>query len=94
MDMARYLAAQQGEPASVTPTYVVASLPGEKQPEFLLLLPFTPRTKDNLIGLMLARCDGDHLGKSWCCNFPSRSSSSGPRRSPRASTRTRPSRRI
>src|SRR6185437_8573086 len=28
-----------------------------------LLLPFTPRTKDNLIGLMLARCDGAHLGE-------------------------------
>jgi uncharacterized membrane protein (UPF0182 family) len=62
-DLARYTAAQQGEPASVTPTYVVASLPGESKSEFLLLLPFTPRTKDNLIGLMLARCDGDHLGE-------------------------------
>jgi len=62
-DMARYTAAQQGEPASVSPTYVVASLPGETKSEFLLLLPFTPRNKDNLIGLMLARCDGEHLGE-------------------------------
>jgi uncharacterized membrane protein (UPF0182 family) len=62
-DLARYTAAQQGQPESVTPTYVVASLPGESKAEFLLLLPFTPRTKDNLIGLMLARCDGDHLGE-------------------------------
>ena len=29
----------------------------------MLLLPFTPRNKDNLIGLMLARCDGEHLGE-------------------------------
>ena len=35
----------------------------EKQPEFLLMLPFTPRGKDNLIGWMAARCDGDHLGE-------------------------------
>jgi hypothetical protein len=62
-DLARYTAGQQGQPESVTPTYVVASLPGETKSEFLLLLPFTPRTKDNLIGLMLARCDGDHLGE-------------------------------
>jgi hypothetical protein len=62
-DLARYTAAQQGQSESVTPTYVVASLPGESKAEFLLLLPFTPRTKDNLIGLMLARCDGDHLGE-------------------------------
>ena len=45
------------------PTYVVATLPGEKEPEFLLILPFTPRGKDNLIGWMAARCDGDQLGE-------------------------------
>jgi uncharacterized membrane protein (UPF0182 family) len=44
------------------PTYVVAILPGEKEPEFLLILPFSPRGKDNLIGWMAARCDGDRLG--------------------------------
>jgi hypothetical protein len=47
----------------VQPTYIVATLPGEKTPEFLLILPFTPRGKDNLIGWMAARCDGDHLGE-------------------------------
>ncbi len=47
----------------MTPTYVVASLPGESQAEFLLMTPFTPRGKDNLIGLMAARCDGEHLGE-------------------------------
>ena len=62
-NLARYTAAQQGQEASVTPTYVVASLPGESEAEFLLLLPFTPRNKDNMIGLMLARCDGEHLGE-------------------------------
>jgi uncharacterized membrane protein (UPF0182 family) len=62
-DLARYTAGQQAQPESVVPTYVVASLPGESQAEFLLLLPFTPRNKDNLIGLMLARCDGEHLGE-------------------------------
>ena len=62
-DLARYTAAQQGQPEPVSPTYVMASLPDEDQPEFLLLLPFTPRNKDNMIGLMLARCDGEHLGE-------------------------------
>jgi uncharacterized membrane protein (UPF0182 family) len=38
-------------------------LPGEAGPEFLLMLPFTPRGKDNLIGWMAARCDGDKLGE-------------------------------
>ena len=62
-DLARYTAAQESQPESVSPTYVVASLPDENEAEFLLLLPFTPRNKDNLIGLMLARCDGQHLGE-------------------------------
>lgn len=49
--------------AIAEPTYLVASLPDSDKPEFLLMLPFTPRNKDNLIGLMLARCDGEHLGE-------------------------------
>jgi uncharacterized membrane protein (UPF0182 family) len=49
--------------APMAPTYVVASLPGENKAEFLLIIPFTPRNKDNLIGLMVARCDGEHLGE-------------------------------
>jgi uncharacterized membrane protein (UPF0182 family) len=62
-DLARNLYGQESRPEPVTPTYVVATLPGEEQPEFLLLIPFTPRNKDNLIGLMAARCDGPHLGE-------------------------------
>jgi uncharacterized membrane protein (UPF0182 family) len=63
-DLARHSTTQgQGGVEPVTPTYVMAQLPGESQVEFLLLLPFTPRNKDNLIGLMAARCDGAHLGE-------------------------------
>ena len=62
-EIARNLFGQSGQPEPMQPTYVVATLPGEKEPEFLLILPFTPRGKDNLIGWMAARCDGDHLGE-------------------------------
>ena len=48
---------------AVSPTYVVATLPGSNTPEFLLFTPFTPANKDNLIGMMLARCDGANLGQ-------------------------------
>jgi hypothetical protein len=61
-DLARHTAAQGGGAEPVTPTYVVATLPGQDKAEFLLLVPFTPRNKDNLIGLMVARCDGPNLG--------------------------------
>ena len=62
-DLARHASGQNGGSEPVTPTYIVAALPGETQAEFLLMTPFTPRGKDNLIGLMAARCDGDHLGQ-------------------------------
>jgi hypothetical protein len=62
-DVARRNVSQAEGTAAVDPVYIVATLPGETRPEFLLMLPFTPRNKDNLIGLMAARCDGEHLGE-------------------------------
>jgi hypothetical protein len=64
-DLARTVQGQGSDahPEPVSPAYVVASLPGEDQAEFLLITPFTPRNKDNMIGLMVARCDGKHLGE-------------------------------
>jgi uncharacterized membrane protein (UPF0182 family) len=57
-------ASQQAEGTSaVSPTYVVAALPGSSTAEFMLLTTFTPSNKDNLIGVMYARCDGEHLGE-------------------------------
>src|SRR5450631_3866887 len=65
-------------PENVQPTYVVATLPGEKSPEFLLILPFTPRGKDNLIGWMAARSDGEHLGNLIFYQLPKQQLMYGP----------------
>ncbi len=64
-DIARTAGRQQGasESSTASPTYVVATLPGSDTPEFMLLTTFTPAGKDNLIGVMYARCDGPHLGE-------------------------------
>lgn len=62
-ELARYSSGQNTEPRPVSPTYVFATLPGETKPEFLLMTTFTPLSKENLIGVMLARCDGDKLGE-------------------------------
>jgi uncharacterized membrane protein (UPF0182 family) len=62
-DVARTVRSQSGRPEPMVPTYMVASLPWEDHAEFLLIVPFTPRLKDNLVGLMVARCDGEHLGE-------------------------------
>jgi uncharacterized membrane protein (UPF0182 family) len=62
-ELARYSSGQNAEPKPVSPAYVFATLPGETKPEFLLMTTFTPLSKENLIGVMLARCDGDKLGE-------------------------------
>ncbi len=62
-DLARNINSAAGRPDPVAPTYIVSTVPGSDTPEFLLLTTFTPRNKDNLIGLMLARCDGPNLGE-------------------------------
>src|SRR5262249_1068532 len=61
-DLARHATTQSNGAEPVEPTFAMATLPGQTRAEFLLLGPFTPRTKDNLIGLMVARCDGENLG--------------------------------
>ena len=62
-ELARYSSGQNAEPRPVSPSYVFATLPGESKPEFLLMTTFTPLSKENLIGVMLARCDAEHLGE-------------------------------
>jgi uncharacterized membrane protein (UPF0182 family) len=77
-DIATGTTGQTGQPQSVAPTYMVMTLPGETQPEFLLMLPFTPRNKQNLIGLMVARCDGPHLGELVFLDLPKQEVIAGP----------------
>ncbi len=62
-DVAMHSSGQDNGPTPVTPTYLMASLPGESKPEFLLMIPYTPHNKNNLIGLLAARCDGSSLGE-------------------------------
>ena len=70
----------QGRPVfqPMEPTYLMATLPGETQQELLLTIPFTPRGKQNLIGLMVARCDGEHLGEIVFLQLPKQEIIPGP----------------
>ena len=61
-DIALHANGQEGGTAPMDPSYMMATLPGESKPEFMLMVPFTPRNKNNLIGLMAGRSDGAHLG--------------------------------
>jgi len=46
----------------VQPYYVLVRLPGEQNPEFLLIMPFTPRGKNNMVSWLAARADGTDYG--------------------------------
>jgi uncharacterized membrane protein (UPF0182 family) len=58
--------------------HIVMRMPGEPQAEFLLMVPFTPRGKDNLASWMVARNDGEHYGELVVYRFPKQSLVFGP----------------
>jgi hypothetical protein len=61
------------------PYFTVMKLPGENKEEFILMLPFTPRGKDNLAAWMVARMDGAHYGKLIVYTFPKQRLIFGPK---------------
>jgi uncharacterized membrane protein (UPF0182 family) len=58
------------EPRQVEPYYLITSLPGVPFEEFILLLPYTPKERTNLIAWLAARSDGENYGKLLLYNFP------------------------
>jgi len=52
------------------PYYIIMHLPEEDKEEFLLILPFTPVNKNNTVGWLAARCDGENYGKLLAYIFP------------------------
>ena len=71
--------AVEGREAEMEPYYTIMRLPGEKKEEFILLLPFTPNKKDNMIAWLAARSDPPHYGKLIAYNFPKAKLVYGPR---------------
>ncbi len=60
----------EGKDPVMTPRHMIMKLPGEKTEEYILMLPFTPRAKDNLSAWMVARNDGEQYGKLVVYRFP------------------------
>jgi uncharacterized protein len=67
------------QPVRMEPYYTIMKLPGEKGAEFIQMLPFTPRQKDNLAAWMIARSDREHYGKLAVFQFPKQKVVFGPR---------------
>ena len=56
--------------APMDPNFVLMKLPGEDGLEFVEILPFTPANRNNLIGWIAGRSDGEHYGTSVVYDFP------------------------
>ena len=60
------------------PNYYVVKLPGEKDAEFINSIPYTPKSKQNMTALMVARNDGEHYGELILYQFPKSKTIYGP----------------
>ena len=58
------------KPRLVEPYYLITSLPEVPFEEFILLLPFTPKERTNLVAWLAARSDGENYGKLLLYTFP------------------------
>ncbi|MDH4139908.1 MAG: UPF0182 family protein [Coriobacteriia bacterium] len=57
-------------PSPMSAFYVLMRLPGEQTEDFQMIMPFTPRNRDNMIGWMAAKSDPNEYGKRVVYRFP------------------------
>jgi uncharacterized protein len=74
----------EGNQAPMQPYYVIMRLPGEANPSFMLILPFTPSQKDNMVAWLAANSNGSFVGqqdygKLLLYEFPKQKLVFGPR---------------
>lgn len=62
----------------IDPYYVMWELPDSDKVEFVLILPFTPKNKQVLIGWMAALSDGENYGRLLAYNLPKDTRMLGP----------------
>ncbi len=56
--------------APMRPNFVLMKLPGGSAEEFVEILPFTPANRNNLIGWIAGRSDGENYGTAVVYDFP------------------------
>ncbi|MGD9300569.1 MAG: UPF0182 family protein, partial [Desulfobacterales bacterium] len=62
----------------VEPYYIMWELPGSNEPEFVLMLPFTPKNRQVSIGWIAGMSDGDNYGRILAYKFPKEKRVLGP----------------
>jgi uncharacterized membrane protein (UPF0182 family) len=71
--------ADAGRDRELEPYYTIMRIPREPREEFVLLMPFTPLRRDNMIAWLAARSDGPAYGRLVAFLFPKQRLVFGPR---------------
>lgn len=66
------------EDTEMNPSYYIYKLPDEQQAEFINMIPFTPKSKQNMTAIMMARNDGKHYGELVVYKLPKNKTVYGP----------------
>ncbi len=66
------------EEQRMEPYYTITKLPGEEMSEYVLIMPFTPKDKKNMIAWLAARSDGKNYGNLLAYQFPKQELVYGP----------------
>lgn len=66
------------ETQAIAPYYLIMKFPNEQKEEFILLNPYTPTSRPNLIAWLAGRSDGDNYGKLLLYQFPKQKLVYGP----------------
>ena len=76
--VASQVGTQSGQATPMEPNFILMTLPGERAIEFVEMLPFTPANRNNLIGWIAGRSDGEHYGSAIVFDFPKTKLVDGP----------------
>jgi len=66
------------EDIEMEPYYITMSLPEYEEEEFILMMPYTPRNRQNMVAWMGVRNDGDNYGETFVHRFPQQRNVYGP----------------
>jgi uncharacterized membrane protein (UPF0182 family) len=59
-----------GRVVPMEPYYIMWEPPGSDETQFILMLPFTPKNRQVLIGWIAGMCDGENYGRYLAYRFP------------------------
>ena len=66
------------EDTEVEPYYITMKLPEFEREEFILMMPYTPKNRQNMIAWIGVRNDGEHYGEKFVYRFPKQKNIYGP----------------